>query len=53
MICTNKCPVCGTVGKLWNRRPEAFMCPKCSTFFSRYGLILETETDEEKAELWT
>ncbi|NIO22723.1 MAG: hypothetical protein GTN38_01695 [Candidatus Aenigmarchaeota archaeon] len=46
-----KCPVCGTLGRVWNRRPEAFQCPKCYTFFSRFGVVLETES--ESNELWT
>jgi rubredoxin len=47
----DKCPMCGTMGKLWNKGPDAFLCPKCMTFYSRFGLILETE--EEPIELWT
>jgi DNA-directed RNA polymerase subunit RPC12/RpoP len=46
-----KCPACGTHGKLWNKEPEAFVCPKCSTFFSQFGVVLEPE--EETDELWT
>jgi hypothetical protein len=46
-----KCPLCGTLGKVWNRKPEAFLCPKCSTFFSKFGVVLETES--EPSELWT
>ncbi len=46
-----KCPICGTNGKLWNKKPEAFVCPKCLTFFSKFGVVLESE--EEPNELWT
>jgi rubredoxin len=46
-----KCPLCGVSGKLWNKNPEAFMCPKCSTFFSKFGVVLEPE--EEMDEIWT
>jgi hypothetical protein len=46
-----KCPLCGTLGKVWNRKPEAFLCPKCSTFFSKFGVVLEMES--EPSELWT
>ncbi len=45
------CPTCGTSGKLWNREPEAFVCPKCSTFFSKFGVLLEP--DEDMDEVWT
>ena len=48
---SENCPICGTSGKVWNKAPEAFVCPKCSTFYSRFGLILETEA--ETSEFWT
>lgn len=48
---SENCPMCGTVGRVWNKTPEAFQCPKCSTFYSQYGIVLETET--ETSELWT
>jgi tRNA(Ile2) C34 agmatinyltransferase TiaS len=41
----NKCPLCGTSGRLWNRNPEAFRCPNCLSIFSPFGMVLETETD--------
>jgi rubredoxin len=47
---SRKCPVCGTLGKLWNKNPEAFICPKCFTFFSKFGFILESEI--EPMEVW-
>ncbi|MCK5023716.1 MAG: hypothetical protein KAS04_06070 [Candidatus Aenigmarchaeota archaeon] len=47
----HNCPRCGTDGKIWNESPETFMCPKCSTFYSRFGLVLETEM--ETYEVWT
>ena len=50
---SKKCPMCGTTGRLWNRKPEAFICPKCYTFFSRFGLILEAEIESDHVELWT
>jgi DNA-directed RNA polymerase subunit RPC12/RpoP len=46
-----KCPTCGVSGRIWNKEPEAFVCPKCSTFFTKFGLVLEPE--EEKDEIWT
>jgi rubrerythrin len=45
------CPTCGTYGKLWNKQPEAFICPKCSTVFSKFGVVFEPQ--EEMDELWT
>ncbi|MEE9323765.1 MAG: hypothetical protein V3U72_04430 [Candidatus Aenigmarchaeota archaeon] len=51
MISGYRCPMCGTSGKIWNKKPEAFVCPKCFTFFSIFGVVLETE--EEPNELWT
>jgi hypothetical protein len=37
----DKCPLCGTRGRLWNETPEAFRCPNCASVFSRYGLVVE------------
>jgi hypothetical protein len=47
----NKCPVCGTDGKIWHKKPEVFICPRCFTIYSRYGLVLETE--QEPLDIWT
>lgn len=48
---TEKCPLCGTKGKVWNEKPEAWQCPNCSSIYSRFGLIVETET--ETADFWS
>ncbi|MFH1445266.1 MAG: hypothetical protein ABIF08_02170 [Nanoarchaeota archaeon] len=46
----NKCPLCGTSGKNWQKKPEVFVCPSCSSVFSRFGLVLETQNETQ--ELW-
>ena len=46
----DKCPVCGTDGKVWNKAPQVFVCPRCSTFYSEYGLVFEAE--EEPTDIW-
>jgi rubredoxin len=46
----NRCPLCGTPGRMWNRTPQAFRCPNCSSIFSEFGMVLETEN--ETFNLW-
>lgn len=46
----NICPLCGTRGRPWNREPKVFRCPHCSSIFSPYGMVLETEN--EYLNLW-
>jgi hypothetical protein len=46
----DKCPLCGTHGRLWHKDPEVFVCPHCSSFFSKFGLVLGSE--EEMFEMW-
>ena len=41
----DRCPVCGTQGKLWHKNPKTFRCPNCMSIFSQFGMVLETETD--------
>ena len=45
MIFHGKCPLCGTAGKVWNRKPQVFQCPSCLTFYSNFGLVLESRRD--------
>lgn len=47
----NRCPLCGTVGRLWHHDPETFRCPNCSSIFSPFGMVLETES--EHINLWS
>ena len=44
------CPACGARGQLWNSEPEAFVCPRCSLFFSNFGVLLEVGEAEEHDE---
>lgn len=44
---SEKCPICGTHGKLWNKKPDAWQCPNCDSIFSRFGMVLETEKETE------
>lgn len=58
----HRCPMCGTSGKVWHKQPEVFVCPSCSSYYSRYGMVLETEVApheegsgqsmEDQAEQW-
>ncbi len=52
------CPTCGAHGRLWNKEPEAFVCPRCSTFFSKFGVLLEPaeereDGDDASDDFWT
>jgi len=47
MMFSDNCPVCGTTGKIWNKSPEVWKCPSCSTIFSHFGLVVETERETE------
>jgi hypothetical protein len=47
-----KCPMCGTSGRVWNRDPEVFMCPNCSSLYSQFGMVLEPES-KEMPEMWS
>jgi ribosomal protein L37AE/L43A len=44
---SEKCPVCGTHGKIWNKSPEVWKCPNCSSIFSQFGLVIEAEKEAE------
>ena len=46
-----RCPLCGTNGRVWNKKPEVFICPNCSSLFSEFGLVMEAQ--KEEPELWT
>ncbi len=46
-----KCPVCGTPGREWNKRPQAFKCPNCMSIYSEFCMILESEADS--LNLWS
>jgi len=48
MLFKSKCPFCGTCGKIWNKRSKIFICPHCSSIFSDFGVILQSEREEEK-----
>jgi ribosomal protein L37AE/L43A len=47
MVFTEKCHVCGTTGKLWQKKPEVWKCPNCQSVFSHFGVVLETEVETE------
>jgi len=52
LISFNKrCPLCGTNGSIWNRKPEIFACPHCSSVYSEFGLVLTPQDEQE--ELWS
>jgi ribosomal protein S27E len=40
-----KCPLCGTHGEVWHKSPETFQCPNCASIYSKYGMVLESDTD--------
>ncbi len=41
----NKCPLCGTYGKSWNREPEVFVCPNCDSIYSEFGIVIESSKE--------
>jgi len=43
MLSSNQCPLCGTFGKVWNKEPEAFICPNCLSVFSEFGIIAQPD----------
>ncbi|MFH0956842.1 MAG: hypothetical protein V1813_03195 [Candidatus Aenigmatarchaeota archaeon] len=47
MLFTEKCHVCGTQGKLWQKKPDVWKCPSCKSVFSHFGVVLETEIESE------
>jgi hypothetical protein len=44
----DKCPLCGTSGKIWHREPKVFVCPNCYSYYSKYGLVLENISGDEE-----
>lgn len=51
MVHDYRCPSCGTKGVLWNKNPQTFKCPRCYTFYSKFGIVLETSEDGD--DVWT
>ena len=47
----DKCPLCGTHGKVWNKKEEIFQCPNCSSVYSKFGLVVESQ--HEAHEFWS
>ena len=47
MLFSENCHGCGTKGKLWNKKPEVWQCPNCLSMFSKFGVVVETETEQE------
>lgn len=47
----SRCPLCGTSGTIWNKKPEAFQCPNCCAIFSEFGLVVES--DIEYPNIWS
>ncbi|MBI4173209.1 MAG: hypothetical protein HY519_00645 [Candidatus Aenigmarchaeota archaeon] len=41
----DKCPLCGTCGKLWHKEPAAFMCPNCDSVYSEFGIVIDSQKD--------
>ena len=50
-IFKDTCPLCNTTGKVWHKKPEVFLCGKCSTLYSKYGLVAEPQSDVP--DLWS
>ncbi len=53
MLFHDKCPLCGTPGKEWSRKDEIFQCPNCSSIFSKFGLLVESQREEDLHEFWS
>jgi len=43
----DKCPACGTKGRVWNDDPEVFICPNCSAYFSKFGILADMGNDAD------
>ena len=39
MIGKDNCPSCGVESKVWKKNPTVFMCPKCKSVFSEFGVV--------------
>jgi hypothetical protein len=39
------CPICGTVGRIWNKKPQVFICPNCLTFYSEFGMVMQSKIE--------
>jgi ribosomal protein L37AE/L43A len=44
------CPLCGTKGKGWKGEEGVFECPNCSSVFSKFGVVAESQ--KEMQENW-
>ena len=50
----DKCPMCGTFGRNWNKEPEAFICPNCMSVFTEFGIIIDSEnTTDDIMDAWS
>ena len=47
MVFNENCHACGTKGKIWNKSPEVWKCPNCYSYFSKFGVVVETENAQE------
>jgi hypothetical protein len=47
----SRCHLCGTYGKIWDKKPDVFICPNCYSIFSEFGIVLESK--KELINLWT
>lgn len=44
----DNCPVCGTKGKNWKGENDVFECPNCSSVFSKFGIITESDKSDQE-----
>lgn len=48
IIGKKRCPSCGIKGEKWKKKPEVFVCKKCNSFYNEFGIVLESQTQEEE-----
>jgi len=41
----DNCPLCGTKGKNWKGENDVFVCPNCSSIYSKFGMVIEAQKD--------
>jgi len=53
MLYSNKCHVCGTFGKKWQKERDVFFCPNCLSIYSNFGVIVDSRKSVETLTFWS
>lgn len=46
-ISEKNCPTYGSKGEKWKKKPDVFVCPQCHSYYNEFGVILESQKNEE------